>query len=51
MTNEERTPVWLIVVAVVAILAVPVLAAIAKVESHRACVAANSELFCREAAR
>ena len=48
--TEERTPAWLVVAAVVAILAVPVIAAIAKVESFNACVAANSRAFCAQQA-
>ena len=51
MENSERTPMWLVLLAFVAILAIPVIAAFVKVESYRACLADNSELFCREAAR
>ncbi len=52
MENSENSPAWLGVLAFIAILAVPFIAAIARVESFEACVAANSRDFCRaQAAR
>ena len=50
MENSDRTPAWLLVLALVAILAVPVIAAIVKVESFNACLASNSRSFCAQQA-
>ena len=50
--TEDRTPAWLLILAAIAIIAAPVIVAIAKVESFEACMAANSRDFCRaQAAR
>lgn len=50
MENSERTPSWLWALALVALIAVPVIAAIVKVESFNACLASNSRAFCAQQA-